>query len=193
MQEIKGNSVLDISRGFVLHWANEYDSKYAMKQEDAAEEKAIKEWLEQQCQPKSLDWDHFVRLGRWKTKRQTSAYKSNDGKLVEEATRLACEAHNERLKLHILTVLQGVSVAVAATILHFIYPDRFPIFDIRARTTLKEADFWKRSENDTCEEAWLEYVEIMRSLAHHLGISLRDLDKALYAYNKWKELQERGH
>jgi thermostable 8-oxoguanine DNA glycosylase len=193
MEEEKENSMLDISRDFVLHWVNEYNKKYAMKQKDADEEKDIKDWLAQQCQPKSLDWDHFVRLGRWKTKRQTSAYKSNDGTLVEEATRLACEASNERLKLHILTVLRGVSVAVAATILHFMYPDKFPIFDIRARVTLKEAGLWNRSENDACEEAWLEYVEIMRSLAHSRDVSLRDLDKALYAYNKRdKKLQEKS-
>ena len=193
MEEEKGNSVLDISRDFVLHWVNEYNKKYAMKQKDADEEKDIKDWLDQQCQPKSLDWDHFVRLGRWKTKRQTSAYKSNDGTLVEEATRLACEASNEQLRLHILTVLNGVSVAVAATILHFMYPDKYPIFDIHARATLKKAGLWDRDENDASERAWLYYVGIMKDLSHRLDFSLRDLDKALYAYDKWsKELLEKG-
>jgi len=193
MEEEKGNGVLDISRDFVLHWVNEYNKNYAMKPKDADEEKKIKEWLDQQCQPKFLDWDHFVRLGRWKTKRQTSAYKSNDATLVEEATRLACEASNEQLRLHILTVLNGVSVAVAATILHFMYPNKYPIFDIRARVTLKKAGLWDRDENDASEKAWLDYVEIMRSLAHRLDVSLRDLDKALYAYDKRdKKLQEKS-
>jgi len=175
--------VLNITRDFVTHWAGEYDKQYA-DGPDAREERVIRGWLANHCEPKFLNKDCFVRIGRWKTKRQTSAYKSNESALIEEATRLACEATNERLKLHILMVLHGVSVAVASTILHYLYPDTFPIFDFHVRASLKKADLWSKDVGDSSAEAWEEYIKIMRGLSKRVGVSLRDLDKALWAYDK---------
>ena len=43
---------------------------------------------------------------------------------------------------------------------------------------------WNRSVGDASDNAWLEYVDIMRDLSRRLGVSLRELDKALWAYDK---------
>ena len=180
--------MLDISREFVEQWATKHDAKLKEKEQGRKAlqtESEIREWLARQPEPKYFDKEHFVRLGKWKTPRQKENYKSNDESLVKGATHLAYEVPHERLKLHILKVLKGVGVPVASTFLHFLHPDKFPIFDVRVRSSLNKAGKWNRSVGDASDNAWLEYVDIMRDLSRRLGVSLRELDKALWAYDKW--------
>ena len=138
-----------------------------------------------QNEPKFLNKEYFVRLGRWKTKRQTSNYESNAEKSIIELTRLAYTASDPTTKLNYLRQLRGVGVAVAATILHYFHPNVYPIFDYHARNTLTEAGYWKRGEDAASVNDWLEYVKIMQRLSKRIGMSLRDLDKALFAYDKY--------
>ncbi|MDP3062607.1 MAG: hypothetical protein Q8O40_05275 [Chloroflexota bacterium] len=175
-----------ITTEFVCHWAANYDRHYRGTLDEKVETH-LREWLAALPEPKYLDMEHFVCLCRWKTPRQTSAYKSNDATLVEEATRLAYVVQNEYLKLHVLLALRGVGVPVASTILHFLLPGAFPIFDVHARGTLAKVGTWTRSVGDARADAWMEYVAIMRKIAHAAGVGLRELDKALYAYDKWGE------
>lgn len=177
-------STVRLTRSFVDRWAGEYDQRYAGTGDDL-EERYIKAWIRRLPAPKYLDRSRFIRLGRWKTPRQIRAYESNAAEFVKETTMLAFQTRNDLLKLYILTALRGVSETVAATILHFVWPHKFPIFDIRARTTLKSAGRWNRSLDDTRPSAWQDYVAIMRDLAKQLEVSLRKLDKALYAYDRW--------
>ena len=176
--------MLRISRRFIREWAGEYDRR--SDPAARAEEQALKAWLRGQQEPKHLDKGHFVRLASWKAPRQLAAYQSNRAPFVGQATRLAYQALDPRLKVHILSGLSGVSVTVAAAILHFFHPRLFPIFDVRARSTLKKAGFWKRRVDDASVDAWEEYAVIMRRLARRFRVSLRDLDKALYAYDRWR-------
>lgn len=176
--------MLTIDRDFVQRWATNYDTEFQGSY-DQTEERAIRDWLSRLPEPKYLDKEYFVRLGRWKTKRQTSNYEANDEKRIIEVTRSAYQASDEVLKLEILMSLRGVGVAVAATILHYLQPDVFPIFDYHARTSLQKAGRWSREIDDASVKAWLEYLKIMRGLSGHLGVSLRDLDKALFAYDKY--------
>ena len=174
--------MLEISAEFVRHRADKYDKHFKGKK-DETDEKAIREWLSRQPEPKRLNKYFFVLLGCWKSPRQRPAYEANDERLIEEATRLAYEVTNERIKLHILKVLKGVQVAVASTILHFLQPDTFAIFDSRVRESLNKAGKWD-DVDDTSDEAWQKYVALMRSLSSSLGVTLRELDKALWAYDK---------
>jgi len=176
--------MLVIDHEFVQQWSKRYDAIFEGSY-DQNEERAIREWLSNQSEPKYLNKEYFVRLGRWKTKRQTSNYEANEEKTIIEVTRSACQASDALVKLNILKTLRGVGVAVAGTILHYLYPDRFPIFDYHARKTLKKAALWSRDENDDSAQAWLEYTAIMQELASRLDTNLRKLDKALFAYDKY--------
>lgn len=175
--------MLQLSRRRILEWVREYNQRSEPR--DRADERAIKGWLRGQPSVKHLDKAHFVRLARWAAPRGLAAYERNAAPLIWETTRLASQASNERLKVHILSALDGVSVTVAAAILHFFSPRSFPIFDVRHRATLKKAGLWKRAVDDAGVEAWEEYVSIMRRLARRYRVSLRDLDKALYACDRW--------
>ncbi len=176
--------MLKISKKFVEQWARMYDEKFKHSKELPIEIE-IREWLSQQSEPKYLDKDHFVILGWWKTRRQMKNYQANDETLVKDATRLAYQTSNMLLKLHILLALKGVGVPVASTILHFMQPDEFPIFDLHVKSSLKKAGKWSRSVDDASSDAWVEYVYIIRDISLKLRIHIRKLDKALWAYDKW--------
>jgi hypothetical protein len=120
-----------INRTFTREWAREYDQRYRPRDRDV--ERRIKAWLRGQPSAKHLDKGHFVRLAAWKAPRSRPAFERNDPTLIRDATSLASRAANERLKVHVLTALEGVNVTVAATILHFMHPRLFPIFDFHAK------------------------------------------------------------
>lgn len=173
-----------IDKTFIRKWSRVYDRVF-QGSEDETEEKAIRAWLSTLPETKYLDKEHFVRLGRWKTKRQTSNYKKNNAQIVQDVTRFAYQASGPLVKLNTLRQLRGVGVAVAATILHFLHPGLYPIFDYHARTTLKEEGLWQRQIEDDSPQAWLEYIDTMRKLARSTGATLREVDKALFAYDKY--------
>jgi hypothetical protein len=181
--------MLRLTRAFIREWVAEYDRRSDPR--DRADEQALKAWLRGQQDPKHLDKTHFVRLARWAAPRRLDAYESNSPVLVRQATRLANQATDERLKMHVLSALDGVSVMVAAAMLHFFHPRLYPIFDIHDRATLKKAGFWPRRVDDGGVDAWQDYVRIMRRLARRFRVSLRDLDKALYAYDRWRPRRPR--
>ena len=172
-----------IDKDFVQKWSQVYDERFRGGKA-AIEEKAIRDWLSNQKEPKYLNKEYFVRLGRWKSARVTKHYEANDDYEIIKATEAAYLSSDELFKLKLLQTLHGVGVAVAGTILHYLQPDVFPIFDIHCRKVLKEATLWSRDKNDDGKQAWLDYLQIMRKLSNRLGVSLRNLDKAMFAYDK---------
>jgi len=181
--------MLHIDREFVEAYRARYDARFADKT-DPRDEQELRNWLANMAEPKYLDWDHFLKLAKWKSPRPERHYEKNDEGLVIEATRISFQASHDKLKLHILMVLEGVSVAVASTILHFLFPDQYPIFDVRTRSALDKAGKWRQGHDpkeDGDIDAWAYYVQVMRGLSKELDVSLRDLDKALFAYDKWPE------
>ena len=174
--------MLHISRQFVERWAEEYNKRVYRW---THVEREIREWLATRLEPKYLNKRAFLLTCWWKTGQMPNYVRSNPFRLVMRATHLASEVEsNDRLKLRILLLLDGVDVPIASTILHFLQPDRFPLFDAHVRSSLKKAGKWHRSVDDESEDAWLEYVNIMRELAGNLGVGLRELDKALWIYDR---------
>ena len=178
--------MLVIDKSFVLKWSRVYDDRFSGGTAES-EEKAISEWLLKQKEPKYLNKDYFVRLGRWKSARVTKHYKANSNNEITELTRTAFVISDELLKLKLLLTLNGVGVPVASTILYYLQPHKFPIFDYHCRNVLAEAGLWERDKKDATDKAWLDYIKIMRELANQLSVSLRDLDKAMFAYDKREE------
>lgn len=77
----------------------------------------------------------------------------------------------------------GFGVPVASTILHYIFPDRFPIIDIRTAEALyinskiKSPD---RSDYRIYDQFRSAIIEIVRKT----GCSLHQIDRALFAYHR---------
>ena len=175
----------DVDAKFVRDWAKVYDTKRSTHGD--VEENAIMDWISRHPEPKFLNKEYFVRLGRWKTPRYNDTRKANPEETIIEVTRLAYQMQDDLSKLEILRSLRGVGIAVASTILYFLEPDRYAIFDYHVRRTLNKRHCWNRGETDNTRRAWLEYVTITRRLAARIGVDLRTLEKALFAYDKYRD------
>ncbi len=122
--------------------------------------------------------DEFLAVARWKTPRSERRCARNSESLIEEATATALRASDERLRIGILTLLQGVEMPTASALLHLAHHDPYPILDVRALWSLGiEAPpaSWP-------PEFWIAYTHACRSLARQAGVSMRVLDRALWQY-----------
>lgn len=126
--------------------------------------------------------DDLVTIGTWKSPRIRPRLLSNDDALVREATRIALSTGHEALRLHVLLALRGVGWPVASVILHLFHPDAYPILDFRA--------LWSASSDvpkSYTFDFWRSYTAFCRELATDSGVSMRDLDMAMWQYSKEKE------
>jgi hypothetical protein len=121
----------------------------------------------------------FQTVCEWKTSRSRSKVSRNGAARVEETTRRALASSDERERMEVLTALEGVGVPTASTLLHFAFPDDYPILDVRALESLGQ-----RSRTVYPVEYWLRYLDACRDLALRHGVSIRTLDKALWQHSK---------
>ena len=165
-----------VTKEFVEYWSDRYDYH---------DEQRLKRWLAKQSGQKFLDKKRFLGIAMWKTPRGKHHYEANSAGFVRQVTDQAFQACDDRLRLHIVMALDGVGVPVASTILHFAFPDMYPILDIRALTTLTKAGLWSGNEPGASTLAdWLKYTRLMRGLSKKLRVDLRTLDEALWAFDK---------
>ncbi len=105
----------------------------------------------------------------------------NTDEEIEDALRIAVEARTERTAIAVLSGLYGVEIPVASAVLAAVAPERYTIIDFRALEALGEKRTWHTVDS------YLAYLECCRRLARENGISLRELDRAL-----WQWSVERG-
>ena len=118
----------------------------------------------------------------WKTGgRGKSRLQVNTDEEIEDALRTAVEAKAERTAVSVLSGLYGVEIPVASAVLTAIAPDRYTIIDYRALEALGETRTWHTIDS------YLAYLVCCRKLARENGVTLRDLDRAL-----WQWSAERG-
>ena len=155
-------------------WVCKYDYA-ALDGLDRAPEKARKFMNENGYLNKPL----FIELCHWKSPRPARHYKKNSEVFIQEVTSLALSTSSERLRIEILTLLDGVSWPTASVILHFGHQESYPILDFRA--------FWSLGIDDPPRYnfgIWWKYVQFSRSLAKKHDLTVRELDKALWRYSK---------
>ena len=78
-----------------------------------------------------------------------------------------------------LLELNGVGVPTASTLLHFAFPDDYPILDVRALESLGV-----KARTQYPVSFWLGYLRACRELSMGCGVSVRTLDKALWQHSK---------
>jgi len=122
----------------------------------------------------------FESICHWKTPRSQRKVASNSAEFIEAVTRTALSTGSEQLRVEVLTLLSGVSWPTASVILHFCHRDPYPILDVRALWSLG-VDASKVTYNF---DLWWEYIRVCRGLAKSTGLSMRELDRALWQYSK---------
>lgn len=120
----------------------------------------------------------LVALCRWRNPMAQRLVSGNSEEAVAAATSAALAADHERARLTSLTGLHGVTVPSASVLLHFAFPQRYPIIDTRALEALGEP-----AREQYPVSYWVEYAAYCRRLAARVGLTLRQLDKALWQYS----------
>jgi hypothetical protein len=123
--------------------------------------------------------EEFIEVCAWKTVRSRPKVSRNTEAAVVEATGLAMSTDSEATRMAVLLELDGVGVPTASTLLYCVFPNRYPILDVRA---LESLGVKPRSQYPL--SFWLGYLDACRELAQRAGVSLRTLDKALWQHSK---------
>jgi hypothetical protein len=123
--------------------------------------------------------EEFLTVCEWKTSRSRPKVERNDAAAVEQATSRALGSSDERDRMRALIELEGVGVPTASTLLHFAFPDDYPILDVRALESLGQ-----QARTVYPVGFWLEYLHACRQLAQRHRVSVRTLDKALWQHSR---------
>ena len=119
------------------------------------------------------------RVAAWKSPRSAGHVKKNSDQYVQEITGIALNANEERTRVEVLCVLDGVSWPTASVILHFYHKNRYPILDFRALFSVS-----LEVPNQYTYRFWWEYVKYCRELSTKSDLTMRELDQALWQYSK---------
>jgi hypothetical protein len=122
--------------------------------------------------------DEFLTAYRWKTHRTLRHAQKYSEEEIADVTGVAFRQRDEKLRICLLRALDGVDWPVASTLLHVGVSADYPIIDFRALWSLGSA-----MPGSVSFAFWWAYVTCCRELAARAGLSVRALDKALWAYS----------
>lgn len=128
---------------------------------------------------KELTKNQLKLLCQWKSPRSAGHVEKNSNDYVREITRFSFSTKNERARIEVLTLLDGVSCPIASAILHWFHKDKYPILDFRALWSVSIDE-----PNQYTFEFWWNYVQFCRKISTRNKIDMRTLDKALWQYSK---------
>jgi hypothetical protein len=125
-------------------------------------------------------------IGEWKTPRIRPQIARNTEAGVRGVTAAAFLVGDEARRVRLLLGLPGVGLAVASVVLHFAWPERYPVYDVRVLAALRRLGI--RERFPPSPDGWRRYVVRLRGLARASRVSMRTLDKALWqigAARRW--------
>jgi len=141
------------------------------------------------------------RISQWKlqSSRNDSNIKKNSNETVTQQFQSAITASTDREAVDVLTELSGIGVPMASTMLTVAKPSHYAIIDYRAFRALPGANpemAGPRQYGDYAEflehfrtylknpEAYEFYMNHVRQIADAEGLSARQVDMALWAFDK---------
>lgn len=130
----------------------------------------------------TLSEETFLQIADWKSFHVRYKIDRNDFELYQTAILYALEVP-DKLKISLLCGLEGVNIAVASTILNFMYPDEFPIIDYRVTQVLREAAGIQLAKNMSYK-MYHKYKSEIENIVNDTGYDIRTIDRALFAYHK---------
>lgn len=138
-----------------------------------------------------LTGEVLAAVCQWKSLRQAARAEMNGAIYVQEISRFALAAEDERAWIEALRVLDGVEWATASAILHWFHLEPYPILDFRALWSLG------RDEGPYDFAFWGAFLdewrgELAAAQLHHGNavVTPRIFDRALFQYSR--ENQVRG-
>lgn len=168
-----------LNKTWIEYLAKQYDE--AEENESILENKIFESIKEIGSPPSYLTKDILMNIAKWKARRVKGYVEKNEDQYVRDTTQVSLATKNEKLKIEVLTLLNGVKIRMASAILFFCYPEQYTVMDYRAWDSLKALNKIDGEIDDTFG-GWQMYNETCRKIAKQTGVSLRKLDKALWQY-----------
>lgn len=119
----------------------------------------------------------LLAVGKWKTARVLPQLESNTDDMIRDITRTALAAP-EPIQHLVMTLLNGVGVPVASSLLMVWKPKVHTVIDVRAVNSL----IVNRELTDPAP-LYPDYLKACRKVSQRCGRSLRIVDRALYKAN----------
>ncbi len=170
---------MKIDSKFIEHWEPKYDE---IESDEGEYLTLIERVKEETTALSSISLGTFERIINWKSPRAKGSIKWEDYDIYREAFQKILDPENPD-KMNLLTTLPGVGAPVASTILNFIFPQIFPIYDFRTVEVLNSCCYLKNKtvSPKRYPEFQKAILKIRTELVHY---SLRQIDHALFAYHK---------
>ena len=132
----------------------------------------------------------FLKIVRWKAVRAIRKAEANSEEVIENITKFAFGVENEEVKIRVLTSLNGVSVPMASAILTVFNPDKYGVIDIRAWHSLCNLGELQCKKDIYNFQDWILYLNTIRKLARQNNVSPREIDMALFMYDKLNRVEK---
>ena len=117
--------------------------------------------------------DDLVEVAKWLYPLNEKC-EGNDDKFVEKVTKNAFATDCDKKDcITILKEIHGVGCSTASVILHFYFPEKYPILTQRAMNAVE-------SNTNYNFDKWQEYSRICREACAEHGLTMRNLDRVLW-------------
>jgi thermostable 8-oxoguanine DNA glycosylase len=131
-----------------------------------------------------LTKEDFFQVVRWKSARAIRKAEENSEEAIEKITKFTFDINNEEVKIRVISSLNGVSIPMASSILTIAFPEKYGVIDIRAWHTLYNFGLIDYCKDTYTVKDWLLYLKIIRKMGKDFGFTPREIDKALFMYDK---------
>jgi hypothetical protein len=170
---------MKIDSKFIKQWEPKYDEIESDQSEYLSLIKRVNEEVRTNI---SISLETFERIINWKSRRAKAAIKWDAYSIYRETFRKILDPEYPA-KMKLLVALPGIGAPVASTILHFIFPDIFPIYDTRTVEVLNDFCYLKRKT--VSPSHYPEFQDAMLKIrTENVHYDLRQIDRALFAYHK---------
>ncbi len=159
-------------------WAQKYDNDYDCRNRSV--EDRLKRTFENQ---RYLTQDNLYDILNWKSPRIRRYARENDPPRILRITQDSFATQDERIRIESLLGqrggLRGIGYPVASTILHFAFPNKYPIMDFRVIRSL-----CLEQPSPYTFNFWEAYCQKMSALSRKYGLCIRTVEKALWKFDK---------
>lgn len=168
---------MNINKKTITKYARAYEGNYSQKGNRI--EQKMKLLLRTQ---KYLTKEQLREIGSWKSPRIKRHFEKHNEKTVREITKFSFTTTSEEARILCLTSLKGVNFPVASTVLHFAFPNKYPIMDYRVIWSLG----WDQPSAYNFA-FWEKYCKKIMVLSKKFNLPIRTVEKALWMYSKKKQ------
>lgn len=175
------------SKEKIEEWAGKYNSDLENADDIKNESKIIAGIARESDH---LSKDQLVDIVKWKTnERKVIVWRAeqNDAEWIKEVTRNSFASKYQDKKIDYLDMLNGVDYAVGSAILHFVFPNEYPIIDFRALKTITG----KLYHPYQYPQLWMPYCKFCRGITAKYGVDMRTLDKALWKFDEERSTKKK--